>query len=236
MMKVDEKVASIKDRLKEAIRAAEKKQAELARDTGLGTGSISHYLSGSYEPKQEAITKLAIALNVSEKWLCGYDVPKERTIIHQDTTSLITMRMEEEAKCHKDEKVASTKERLKEAMMAAGKTQADLVRKTGLDRGSISRYLSGEIEPRADAACKLASALGVSEKWLWGYAVPKEQTLITNDSDNKEIVAEISYAQAIDKLAKLIEDKEFCELFESYSRLNAKNKQIVKRLITDLSV
>ena len=214
MMKADEKVASIKDRLKEAIEAANKKQADLARDTGLDKSAICQYLAGKYEPKQDAITKLAIALNVSEKWLLGYDVPNERIV----------------------ERVASTKDRLEEAMRTSGKKQTDLARETGISKGTICRYVAGEVEPRADAACKLASVLGVSEKWLWGYDVPKEHTLIPNDIDNKEIVAEISYSQAIDKLAKIFEDKEFCELFESYNRLNAKNKQIVKRLISDLSV
>ena len=74
------------------------------------------------------------------------------------------------------ERIALTKDRLKEAMQRAGKKQADLVRDTGLNRGTISRYLSGEVEPRQDAAYKLALALNVSETWLWGYDVPMERT------------------------------------------------------------
>jgi transcriptional regulator with XRE-family HTH domain len=56
-----------------------KKQVDLVRATGLDKGSINHYLSGKYEPKQRAINKLAIALDVSEMWLWGYDVPMERS-------------------------------------------------------------------------------------------------------------------------------------------------------------
>ena len=81
------------------------------------------------------------------------------------------------------ERVALTKNRLKEAMQAAGKKQADLVRETGLNRGTISRYLSGEVEPRMDAAHKLASALGVSEMWLGGYDVPKARTQSAKKND-----------------------------------------------------
>ena len=82
------------------------------------------------------------------------------------------------------ERIALTKDRLKEAMRDAGKKQADLVRETGLNRGTISRYLSGEVEPRQDAAYKLALALNVSETWLWGYDVPKERTAVQKKNDD----------------------------------------------------
>ena len=82
------------------------------------------------------------------------------------------------------ERVALTKDRLKEAMRDAGKKQADLVRETGLNRGTISRYLSGDVEPRQDAAYKLALALNVSETWLWGYDVPKERTAMQKKNDD----------------------------------------------------
>lgn len=36
------------------------------------------YLSGRRTPKQSTIVKFAQGLNVSEEWLLGYDVPKER--------------------------------------------------------------------------------------------------------------------------------------------------------------
>jgi transcriptional regulator with XRE-family HTH domain len=70
---------SIAVRLRKALDASGKKQADLVRETGLDRGSISSYLSGKYEPKQKAIYKLAAALNISEAWLLGYDVPMERS-------------------------------------------------------------------------------------------------------------------------------------------------------------
>ena len=65
-------------RLREAMTAANMKQADLARATGLSKGGISNYVIGRYEPKSDIISKLAQALNCSEMWLMGYDVPKER--------------------------------------------------------------------------------------------------------------------------------------------------------------
>lgn len=66
------------ERLRQALSNANMKQAELSNKTGLDKGSISCYLSGKYEPKSDAINKMAIALDVNEMWLWGYDVPMER--------------------------------------------------------------------------------------------------------------------------------------------------------------
>lgn len=75
----------------------------------------------------------------------------------------------------KNKRIANTSDRLKEAMMIAGKTQADLVRETGLSKSTLSRYLSGEFEPKQNAIAKLASSLSVNEMWLWGYDVPMQK-------------------------------------------------------------
>jgi transcriptional regulator with XRE-family HTH domain len=72
-----------------------------------------------------------------------------------------------------NKRIANTSDRLKEAMLLAEKTQADLVRDTGLSKSTLSRYLSGEFEPKQNAIGKLASSLNVNEMWLWGYDVPK---------------------------------------------------------------
>lgn len=70
---------SIASRIRKAMDARGKKQADLMRETGLDRGAISSYLAGKYEPKQKAIFKLARALDVSEAWLLGHEVPMERT-------------------------------------------------------------------------------------------------------------------------------------------------------------
>lgn len=72
------RVANTSDRLREAMKEANKTQADLCRETGLSKSTLSRYLSGGFEPKQNAIHKLAMALNVSEMWLWGFDVPMER--------------------------------------------------------------------------------------------------------------------------------------------------------------
>ncbi len=70
---------TIADRIKEGLLIRGIKQSDLVERTGIGKSSISTYISGQYEPKQRNIYKIAKALNVSEAWLMGYDVPMERT-------------------------------------------------------------------------------------------------------------------------------------------------------------
>lgn len=55
------------------------KQVELCEKTGIFKTSINGYIKQKYQPKQEALYKMAKALDVSEMWLAGYDVPMERT-------------------------------------------------------------------------------------------------------------------------------------------------------------
>lgn len=73
-----DRVESVAQRLRVAMNISGKTQADLVRDTGISKGTLSRYLSGKFEPKQIAINKLALALNVAEFWLWGCDVPMER--------------------------------------------------------------------------------------------------------------------------------------------------------------
>ena len=66
------------DRIKEALRIRNMKQSELAEKTGLSKSAISQYVSGTIEPRQNAIYALSKALNVSEAWLMGFDISMAR--------------------------------------------------------------------------------------------------------------------------------------------------------------
>lgn len=57
------------------------KQIELATLSGISKYSISHYLKGDWEGKQDAVYELARVLDVSEAWLMGYDVPPQRKTV-----------------------------------------------------------------------------------------------------------------------------------------------------------
>ena len=44
----------------------------------MNKSDISQYVSGKVEPSQEKLVVLGMALNVTESWLMGFDVPMER--------------------------------------------------------------------------------------------------------------------------------------------------------------
>ncbi|MBS6025950.1 MAG: helix-turn-helix transcriptional regulator [Paeniclostridium sordellii] len=50
-------------RIKEALKIRDMKQSELSKLTGISKGALSSYISGTYEPKQRNIYKIAEALN-----------------------------------------------------------------------------------------------------------------------------------------------------------------------------
>lgn len=76
--KEGEKMDTTSNRLKQVMEELDISQSELVRRTGINKGALSSYISGRYIPKQRAIYALASALDVSEPWLMGYDVPKNR--------------------------------------------------------------------------------------------------------------------------------------------------------------
>lgn len=78
-MKQTERVARLQDRLQEALRIRGMKQIELSRKTDVPKGAISYYLLGKSSPKADRLNLICTALNVSEAWMLGYDVPMNRT-------------------------------------------------------------------------------------------------------------------------------------------------------------
>lgn len=72
------KKQSFAQRMRTAMDIRNMKQVDLVELTGLTKSAINQYYSGKYEPKQKGVYLIAQALNVSESWLMGYDVPMER--------------------------------------------------------------------------------------------------------------------------------------------------------------
>ena len=68
-----------RQRFIEALAVKGIKQSDLVIKTGIGKSAISQYATGKYQPKQQKLYLLAKALDVSEAWLMGHDVPMERT-------------------------------------------------------------------------------------------------------------------------------------------------------------
>ena len=70
--------------------------------------------------------------------------------------------------------VSTFAERLRTLLDEKKLSQADLSRKCGLSRATLSRYLQGQFEAKQDSIYKIARATGVSEAWLMGAEVPMD--------------------------------------------------------------
>jgi Predicted transcriptional regulator len=68
-------MSDFKTRLNEAMEYRNIKSADLSKMTGIGKSSISQWLNGKYEAKQDKTFELAKALDVDPSWLMGADVP-----------------------------------------------------------------------------------------------------------------------------------------------------------------
>lgn len=73
-------IGDLKNRLTKALSIRNMKPLELSIKTNIPKSSISQYMSGYTKPKDERIYAIAKALDVSEAWLMGFDVPMERDV------------------------------------------------------------------------------------------------------------------------------------------------------------
>ena len=85
-------MATTADRISEAMKLRDIRQADLVKKTGISKGALSSYISGRYVPKQNNVYLIAKALDVSEAWLMGADVPMQRiespTLTRRDTRDI----------------------------------------------------------------------------------------------------------------------------------------------------
>ncbi|CCK20391.1 Transcriptional repressor [Lactococcus raffinolactis 4877] len=65
-------------------------------------------------------------------------------------------------------------ERLKNALSERGMKQTELSERTGISKSSISEWLNGRYEAKADKIVLIAKALNVNESYLIGLDVPME--------------------------------------------------------------
>lgn len=78
----------LKDRLKKALDYKGVKPIDVCERTGIPKSAMSYYLSGRSEPKANRLYVIAKALDVSEAWLLGYDVPIDRSEDQKENDAL----------------------------------------------------------------------------------------------------------------------------------------------------
>lgn len=79
--------ATTSDRLKFIMESRNLRQADILEmiapyceryNVSIPRNALSQYVTGKVLPRQDKLTILGMALNVSEAWLMGFDVPMER--------------------------------------------------------------------------------------------------------------------------------------------------------------
>lgn len=73
-------------------------------------------------------------------------------------------------------------ERLRAAFDASGLTQTELCKKTGINKGAMSSYLSGRYFPKQKAVESLSTTLGVSVFYLMGMDDPVDDESVSSSS------------------------------------------------------
>lgn len=96
------------DRLRELMAERDWKQVDIINHSKhyqeklgvkLGKSALSQYVNGVQAPDQKRIALLSLVFDVSEAWLMGYDVPREReSTVESDYTSSDLRKMAENAK------------------------------------------------------------------------------------------------------------------------------------------
>lgn len=75
----EQNLEELKDRLQQALARKGWKAVDLVEKTDIPKGAISYYLAGKSKPKADRLYIMARALDVSEAWLLGYNVPMARS-------------------------------------------------------------------------------------------------------------------------------------------------------------
>lgn len=85
------KTGEFRDRLQQALDRRGWRSVDLVEKTGVPKGAVSYYLAGKSKPKDDRLYIIAKALDVSEAWLLGYDVPMARTDDQKKNDQLVKL-------------------------------------------------------------------------------------------------------------------------------------------------
>ena len=126
--------------------------------------------------------------------------------------------------------MATFQSRLREAMDEKGISQAELARRTGITRTSISKYLKGTFKAKQQYLSALAKVLNVNEAWLMGLDVDKQRPThySTPKEDGKSYINESELQYHPDSPTPSTQNKSLDELVDemhSYRGLEISDAQ-----------
>ena len=125
-------------------------------------------------------------------------------------------------------KKAETQDRIRDAFDIREMKQAELVEKTGIDKGQMSSYLAGRYKPKQNNLHLMAEALSVDEAWLMGYDVPMERSSFKPASDGGD--------HSKSNYSVLLYGHDEQDLILQYRKLSALGKSEALKRISELSL
>lgn len=143
---------SVKNRIRSLLKAAQKTQAQLAEAVGVTPAAVSRYCDGKAAPTRKTARRIARFLGVQ---------PEDLGLRERRRTGPKPLegRIDRAA--------------VEQALHRRGMSAAELGRKVGVSRQSISAYLAGQTMPRAVTLRRMAIVLGVKLARLVTLGVPR---------------------------------------------------------------
>nr|DAL89450.1 MAG TPA: Repressor protein CI [Caudoviricetes sp.] len=174
----------IGERIKELRKSKGVSQKELAQKAGLSIGSIQGYEQGRYNPKLEAIVKMADTLEVE------LDNFYDALLQHGENVSIGG--------------------KIKAMRLQKGVSQAALAKCLGVSAAMIYQYEVGKKKPKVETLSKIAGALGVDLKVF--YDDLPQKTMELKRYENIALVNEFEIACF--RLVNFPDSEEITEKYE----------------------
>ncbi|MBR4260628.1 MAG: DUF739 family protein [Clostridia bacterium] len=160
------KKESISTRLKQLMSECDLRQVDILKkaqpyckkyNINLGRNDISQYISGRVEPSQQKLSLLAEALNVSEIWLMGYDVPRNEENMEMDVNN------------EKQKRISFDHSALEGKIKQYYDTQDNLANDIPMSRSSLNQRLNNNLSFNTQDIYKICTLLHIPIEEIGTY-------------------------------------------------------------------
>ena len=173
-----EKKFTLAQRLRELLDHYGIRQTDLAARTGISKSSLSHYLKGDWEGKQDVIYKISSAYGISSAWLMGVDCPmlselpmenrsfaKPKCDQHSAPVSDELFSELTPADREADRLIAQISSKIREERTKRGMSQTEFAKMLGVSQVMVSKWeccmYNFTIESLTDILCKLGISMDI---------------------------------------------------------------------------
>lgn len=139
--------------------------------------------------------------------------------------------------------IATTAQRLKEALEHRHMTAAELCRRTGISSASMSQYVKGKVSPKQDRIYIMAVHLRCRPAWLMGYDIDsgfgswlqgsKYYEKLRQIENNPNCIAQ-EMTNITDELPYYRQSDKFSKIHKMFRRVDAETQQAMLDRVQEL--